>query len=468
MENLRGSFSVFLAVLPVLTCVVLYAAHNVDQKASLIFAAAFAVVAAALGWAADRFPMGLLYAVLFMGAYAFSALLRIQLHAASRAQNAVKVELKDKLAEKKASHDKSISKLILLSLQLDRIVKRYAFARTLVVHTEERPILQDFAALFSSEKIMLGMTFCLAEEPGGPELPERKIMPRKPLLVSGSVPDSDWTKILRNLRFESHASHGRVLVYEGAERNRTAVAGEDLGIVPLPPHFLSVPAQGLPINLVFVPLVWSKGIQGFLAFLLKGDPTVDFLSYLPEYSKLLGLGLYKTSLYRMVLERSRMDGLTNLYLRRIFMERLNVEINTSKRYGTSFSLMMLDLDNFKSVNDTYGHQAGDKVLKTVADSLKATLHPGVMICRYGGEEFAVLIGLAPTNEILETAERVRTTIAAIPINLFGEVKIRITLSIGVSHYLPDTPSAEELIRRADEALYIAKEAGRNCVREWKS
>jgi two-component system cell cycle response regulator len=127
---------------------------------------------------------------------------------------------------------------------------------------------------------------------------------------------------------------------------------------------------------------------------------------------------------------------------------------------------MLDLDFFKSVNDTYGHQAGDAVLREIAQCLRANLHHGVTICRYGGEEFAVLIGLSPQEEILEIAERMRQAVASLRIRVNERNQINITASFGVAHYLPDAPTAEELIRRADIALYRAKEAGRNCVREW--
>jgi len=95
-----------------------------------------------------------------------------------------------------------------------------------------------------------------------------------------------------------------------------------------------------------------------LTVLLQGRPPLNFSSEVTVYAQLLGLGLNKAALYRLMVERSRTDGLTNLYLRRIFLERLNEEISFSKRYGTSFSLLMLDLDRFKSVNDTYGHPAG--------------------------------------------------------------------------------------------------------------
>jgi diguanylate cyclase (GGDEF)-like protein len=192
------------------------------------------------------------------------------------------------------------------------------------------------------------------------------------------------------------------------------------------------------------------------------------------------MGLHKTYLYRLVVERSRRDGLTNLYLRRVFLERLSEEINFSKRYGASFSVLILDLDHFKTVNDTYGHPIGDRVLKSVAGCLRSILHPGVTIARYGGEEFAILIGLSPSAEVLETAELIRSSIEKLVVTVsegedsrpikIGKRKgeINMTVSVGAAHYLPDAPLPDELIRRADAALYWAKDAGRNCVREWKA
>lgn len=195
-----------------------------------------------------------------------------------------------------------------------------------------------------------------------------------------------------------------------------------------------------------------------------------FLEEISTYSQLLGMGLQKVSLYQTVLEKSRRDGLTHLYLRRVFLERVHEEISFSKRYGTSFSLLMLDLDHFKKVNDTHGHLAGDAVLKNVADCLRSVLHPGVMICRYGREEFAILIGLAPPQEVMQDAERIRKAVSELTTSIPASAKneIKITVSVGVTHYLPDAPNFEGLIRRADMSLYKAKKEGRNRVIEWQA
>ena len=163
-----------------------------------------------------------------------------------------------------------------------------------------------------------------------------------------------------------------------------------------------------------------------------------FIDETTVYSQLLGLGMQKAQLYRLILERSRKDGLTDLYLRRIFMERLNEEISFSKRYGTSFSILMMDLDHFKNVNDSYGHPAGDAVLRSVAAALKSALHPGVMICRYGGEEFAAIIGLAPRDEVVAIAENVRRVVS-VQVPGPNGVSINVTVSVRVALFADSPP-----------------------------
>ncbi len=227
------------------------------------------------------------------------------------------------------------------------------------------------------------------------------------------------------------------------------------------------PARADSYVLVGVPVKWDGKVRGLLMFLLTNELPDHFLEEVSIYAQLLGLGLHKISLYQLMIERGRRDGLTNLYLRRILLERLHDEINFTKRYGYSFSFLLMDLDNFKQVNDTYGHPAGDKVLRNVANCIRNTLHSGVTISRYGGEEFAILIGLAPQDEVMRIAEQIRSAVAALETTVSEGVVIRTTISIGVAHYLPDSPPFKEFIERADTALYWAKNRGKNRVCEWR-
>lgn len=154
------------------------------------------------------------------------------------------------------------------------------------------------------------------------------------------------------------------------------------------------------------------------------------------------------------------DGLTGLCNHREFQRQMDGAIAHFRRYGRPFSLLMLDLDHFKVVNDTHGHQAGDEVLRAVADRIRAEVRPTDQVARYGGEEFAVILSETPGPVALAVAERIRAAIAARPIALaVGAVPI--TISIGVATFPEDAGSGTRIIAAADQALYAAKNAGRN-------
>jgi diguanylate cyclase (GGDEF)-like protein len=157
--------------------------------------------------------------------------------------------------------------------------------------------------------------------------------------------------------------------------------------------------------------------------------------------------------------RANTDGLTGLLNRRAFDEILARELRRAQRVAHSLPVMMADIDFFKRVNDTLGHQAGDEVLRHVANTLRLTLRPADVLCRFGGEEFAILLRESKLRQAPDVAERIRTGVASIP-DLPGG--IRITISIGLALSLPEEPP-EELIARCDQALYRSKREGRNRV-----
>jgi two-component system cell cycle response regulator len=168
-------------------------------------------------------------------------------------------------------------------------------------------------------------------------------------------------------------------------------------------------------------------------------------------------------LFERVRNLSIRDSLTDLYNHRHVMDLVSVEFSRVGRYQEAFSLLMIDIDNFKKVNDEYGHPAGDAVLKDLAGIVKETVRTVDVVGRYGGEEFVAVLPHTAHELALETAERVRRRIHE-HVFLAGESKIHVTVSVGVASYPSanvDSPST--LIREADKALYRAKEAGRDRV-----
>lgn len=163
------------------------------------------------------------------------------------------------------------------------------------------------------------------------------------------------------------------------------------------------------------------------------------------------------------------DILTGVHNRRYFESRCLEEVTAARRNETPLVCMFLDVDKFKNLNDSLGHQAGDEVLRYVAKLIKVQLRGSDVVARYGGEEFVVLLPATSHKSGLETAERIRRVIAAQTVPIKGRDVVRATISIGVSMLQPSPGPAEpaalvaDMIARADKALYEAKEAGRNRV-----
>lgn len=168
---------------------------------------------------------------------------------------------------------------------------------------------------------------------------------------------------------------------------------------------------------------------------------------------------------QFALEHAAHDGLTGLFNRRYFERRLKEEIAHAKRHKRPFSIVMLDLDHFKLVNDTYGHEDGDRVLRHVAEVVQAQLREDDVPCRYGGEEFVLLLRGTSGMAARIVANRLRSNLAAQPIGLGPKDELRhVTFSAGVAAADDrNAYAADDVVSRADAALYRAKRAGRNRV-----
>jgi diguanylate cyclase (GGDEF)-like protein len=169
---------------------------------------------------------------------------------------------------------------------------------------------------------------------------------------------------------------------------------------------------------------------------------------------------------RAIQENAIRDVLTGLYNRRHLQERLETEKKRADRSGTIFSVIVLDIDHFKRVNDTFGHLKGDDVLKAVAQVIQAGLRETDLCARFGGEEFVIVLEQTHANTALICAERVRQLVERAPVPSIG-ADFHVTVSLGVSAYQPIEDIAQT-IARADEALYRAKRAGRNRVAEGRT
>jgi diguanylate cyclase (GGDEF)-like protein len=154
------------------------------------------------------------------------------------------------------------------------------------------------------------------------------------------------------------------------------------------------------------------------------------------------------------------DSLTKLYIRRHFVQRLEDELRRARRYNHNLSLLVIDIDHFKTLNDKYGHQAGDAVLVEMARAFRRMTRATDVTARYGGEEFCIILPETPLEGAQIIAERLRVEIENVDIS-FTNYKLKTTISIGVATFPIHAENVEGLIRAADLAMYKAKELGRN-------
>lgn len=169
--------------------------------------------------------------------------------------------------------------------------------------------------------------------------------------------------------------------------------------------------------------------------------------------------LRNKELLDLLAKKAMIDGLTGLWNRGYLNERLIEEVALAKRHGRKLSCVMIDADHFKSVNDTHGHGFGDIVLRGIATVIQDCCRIEDVACRYGGEEFALLLRETDAISAVKLAERIRATVAATPFKR-GDISLHVTCSLGIAEW---SPGGEDLLDRADAALYASKQNGRNRV-----
>lgn len=180
------------------------------------------------------------------------------------------------------------------------------------------------------------------------------------------------------------------------------------------------------------------------------------LSFLAKY-------LMKARDFEYQYKLATIDGLTELYNHRYFQDTLRKQMDIARRYNQPFSLIIADIDFFKKFNDTYGHQAGDAVLRQVAQTLKKNSRTTDYVCRYGGEEMSIILPNTSAEEALNNANRICKAVAEKPFHLTPVDSAPVTISLGVATFPDNAQTPQDLIEWADKGLYYAKEHGRNQV-----
>ena len=240
----------------------------------------------------------------------------------------------------------------------------------------------------------------------------------------------------------------------GAVGGRLVVAGKEL-VRAGDPDAAGGPELEIPLE--------SGSEQALLALAPSGpDFSPDALDLARWLGSQAAVALENARLHRLVERQAITDGLTELPNRRQFEQALASEINRAERFGGTLALILADLDNFKQVNDRYGHQMGDEVLRRFADVLRETVRDVDLPARYGGEEFAVLLPQTDMEGAENLAERLRQAVAKRPMTTRPGSLVACTASFGVASF-PDSSTPAALFAAADEALYRAKAAGKNRV-----
>lgn len=250
-------------------------------------------------------------------------------------------------------------------------------------------------------------------------------------------------------------------VYERPEEGSasTGMGGDENAAAPEASAFELTASAGL----LEVPITYRDMVVGVLAVEddLPGRNWEDEeVLMVKTVSDQLAVAISHARLFRQIQTQAMTDSLTGLDNHRCFQARLEHELKLADRHHHQVSLILLDLDQLKRINDTYGHVAGDAALCHVAGSMRSAVREVDLCARYGGEEFCIILPRCSRDDALEVAERVRGAIASIPVPRVGQV----TASFGVATYPIDAQAKEDLVEMSDRAMYLAKAAGRNRVR----
>ncbi len=249
--------------------------------------------------------------------------------------------------------------------------------------------------------------------------------------------------------------------YEAINRNRTPLF---LSNAKDYKPFESLGSLNAGKSWLGVPLLGRGQVLGYLS--IYSDHPGIYESGQTQLAEIFAneasIAIENARLFQQVQQMAITDELTCAYNRRYFFELVDLELARSRRYNHPVSLLMIDVDLFKTINDRYGHAAGDQVLRDLCGQIDKAVRESDTLGRYGGEEFVLLLPETPLDKAAEVAERLRRMIENYRVKVDG-LEISVTLSIGVGAIGPDCKDTDTLVRRADRAMYRAKEAGRNRV-----
>ncbi|MCJ7555920.1 MAG: sensor domain-containing diguanylate cyclase [Gammaproteobacteria bacterium] len=228
-----------------------------------------------------------------------------------------------------------------------------------------------------------------------------------------------------------------------------------------------------PASVALIPLIRQENLVGCLCFASVDDRRFTrhhATSFLGHMGTVASFAIENAVNRARILRSGFTDVLTGMHNRRYLETRLVEEIARAQRDQKALTCLMLDVDHFKQVNDTYGHQAGDRVLREIVKRVQGQIRTSDVAARYGGEEFAVLMPATRAREALRLAERIRKAVSASPMQVTEEQALTVTISVGIAETVPvaavpdHAALGQGLISAADVALYQAKADGRDCVR----
>ena len=218
-------------------------------------------------------------------------------------------------------------------------------------------------------------------------------------------------------------------------------------------------------NCAIVPLICQDRVVGVLNLADKieadGVSSAD-IALIELFGQLVGASIGNIKLFEKIQRQATTDGLTGLVNHKTFYEILEKELWRSRRYGGQISLIMVDVDNLKKINDAYGHRAGDKVIREISARIKECIRQIDTAARYGGDEFAVILPNTLLRDANVVAQRMVDAVANSPAT-WNKEQIALSISVGLGQYDADT-NPQEITSRSDQALYTAKQAGKNTVR----